>query len=68
MAKKQEKAEKIPVKDLEVGATYRTYVLDLVKILQIDEDRETVVLYNISGAHKQWVSFKNIFLIEKTHG
>ena len=68
MAKKQEKAEKIPVKDLEVGATYRTYVLDLVKILQIDEDRETVVLYNISGAHKQWVAFKNIFLIEKTHG
>ncbi len=66
MAKK-DVTQKIPVGEIEVGATYRTYVKDLVKILDKNEKTEMIILYNISGSHKQWVSFKNIYLIERTH-
>ena len=66
MAKK-EKKEKLPVSEIFEGATYRTYVLDLVKILKKDDEKEEIILYNISGSHKQWISFKNIYLIERTH-
>lgn len=56
---------KIPVNELELDGVYKTYVQELVKILKIDEERQEIVLFNISGAHKQWVGFKNIYLTER---
>ena len=56
---------KIDVKDLEVDATYRNYVKDLCKVLSVDEKTQTVCLYNITGAFKQWILFDNVNLIQK---
>ena len=69
MAKKKngEVSPKIPVKEIEVDGVYRTWVSDIVKIQKIDEDRQTVVLYNITGSFKQWVAFKNIYLTERLY-
>lgn len=64
MAKKKVMT-KIPVNELEVDGVYRSYVQDIVKILEIKKDTETVVLFNISGAHKQWTEFKYINLVER---
>ena len=55
----------IKVEDIEIGNVYRTHVKDLVKILEINEERESILLYNISGSFKQAVDFKNIALVEK---
>ena len=67
MAKKKAAAvtKRIDVKDIEVDGTYKTYVKDIVKILKINEDRKQIILYNISGSHKQWVDFRNIYLVER---
>lgn len=65
MAKKQQSVPKIPVKDMEVDGVYKTYVQEIVKILEINKETETIVLFNISGAHKQWIEFRNIYLIER---
>jgi|AntAceMinimDraft_18_1070375.scaffolds.fasta_scaffold89377_2 hypothetical protein len=68
MARKPKKVKiipRIPVKELEVGCVYKSFVLDLVKILEISEERQTVVIFNITGAYRQWKTFKQINLIEK---
>jgi len=68
MAKKKAElaAEKrIAVKDIVVDGVYKTYVNDIVKVLQINMDREQFVLMNITGSFKQWTDFKNIYLIER---
>ncbi len=68
MAKKKKVktvVKNIPLEDLEVDGTYKSYVGDVVKILKIDEKNKTVVLYNVSGSHKQWTSFNYINLVEK---
>lgn len=66
MAKKVEvNVNRIPVSELEVNCVYKTYVQELVKILEINNERKSICLYNISGAHKQWVDFKNIYLTNK---
>jgi len=64
MAKKKAKAEvpRIPLDEIEVGGTYRNYVKDLVKIQEIDLERNEIRLYNISGSHRMWVSAKHIYL------
>ena len=70
MAKKKAElaAEKrIDVKDIVVDGVYKTYVNDIVKILKINEDRKQFVLMNITGSFKQWVDFKNIYLVEKLY-
>ena len=70
MAKKKAElaAEKrIDVKDIVVDGVYKTYVNDIVKILKINKDREQFVLMNITGAFKQWVDFRNIYLVEKLY-
>ena len=38
------------------GGVYRTHVGDLVKILDIDESRDMLCIFNISDSAKQWVS------------
>lgn len=69
MAKKKKETQKqitkIPVEDLEIDGVYRTYVKDIVKVLEINEQTETVKLYNISGAHRQWTKFKYVNIVEK---
>lgn len=65
--KKAEIAEtkRIPVKDIKVNDIYKTYVNDIVKVTKINEESETITLYNVTGSYNQWISFKHIFLIEK---
>jgi hypothetical protein len=58
-------ATKIEVKDLEVGVTYKNYVQDLCKVLSINETTQTVCLYNITGAFRQWILFNNVNLVQK---
>lgn len=59
------KEELIPVKDLVVNGVYQTWVHDIVKILEINEQTKTVKLYNVSGSHNQWTAFKNINIIKR---
>lgn len=70
MAKRKgmtEKGERIPVEEIEVDGVYKSYVNDIVKILSIHKDRKQIVLYNVTSAHKQWIDFKNIYLISRIH-
>ena len=70
MAKKKAElaAEKrIAVKDIVVDGVYKTYVNDIVKVLKINKDREQFVLMNITGAFKQWVDFRYIYLVERLY-
>jgi mRNA-degrading endonuclease RelE of RelBE toxin-antitoxin system len=64
---KESEFSEIQVKDLEIGGVYQNHVKDLVKVLEINNETKTVLFYNISGAHKQWISFKNIALVEKKY-
>jgi len=59
------KEDIIPVKDLVINGVYQSWVQDIVKILKINESTQTITLYNVSGAHKQWTSFKHINLIKR---
>jgi len=63
--KKETSVERIPLNEIEVGGIYKTFVNELVRIEEIRGKEEKIVLYNLTGAHKQWVDFKHIFLIEK---
>ena len=68
MAKKKSElaAEKrIDIKDIVVDGVYKTYVNDIVKVLKVNEETKQFVLMNITGSHKQWTDFKNIYLIER---
>jgi hypothetical protein len=68
MAKKKEETQelpKIPVEEIELGGVYKTAANDIVKVERIDGESKKIVLYNISGAHRQWIDFKHIYLIEK---
>ena len=70
MAKKNgngniEEKPRIPVSEIVVGGAYKTYVNDIVKILRINEETETITLYNVTGSFKQWTSFKNIYLVKR---
>ena len=69
MAKKKNTNEslapKIPVNEIELGGVYKTYVNELVQVLQINGETNQFLIYNISGAHKQWIDFKYIYLTEK---
>ena len=67
MAKKNENNGKIPVEELKVDGVYKTYVGDIVKILKINNERKEIVLSNVTGAHKQWTSFKNIYIVEQLY-
>lgn len=71
MAKKKDNTEelapKIPLNEIELGGIYKTAVQDIVRVEKIDGGNEKIVLYNISGAHRQWVDFKYIYLVEKIH-
>lgn len=71
MAKKKKdeskQVPKIPVNEIEVGGVYKSGVNDLVRIEKIDEDQQKIVLYNISGSHRQWIDFKHVYLIEKVY-
>jgi len=68
MAKKKNGVTpKIPVSELKINTVYRTYVRDIVKILKINEATKTVVLYNVTGSFRQWVDFKNIYIVEKLY-
>lgn len=71
MAKKKDNTEelapKIPVNEIELGGVYKTAVQDIVRIEKIDGENEKIVLYNISGAHRQWVGFGHIYLTEKLY-
>ena len=70
MAKKKaetDELKKIPVSELEVGGVYKSAVQDLIRIENIDEENQKVVVYNISGAHKIWLDFKHIFMVEKVY-
>jgi len=64
---KEKENNNINVEDIEVGCVYRNYVKDLVKILEINKEKQQILLYNISGSFKQWLAFKNIALIEKLY-
>jgi len=70
MAKKKETQEttnRIPLEEIELGGVYKNYVNDIVKVEKIVGDQEKIIFYNISGAHRQWISFKNVFLVEKVY-
>lgn len=71
MAKKKididELGPKIPVNEIEIGGVYKTAVQDIVRVEKIDGGNEKIVVYNISGAHKQWIDFKHIYLVEKLY-
>jgi hypothetical protein len=62
---KSEEFNFIKIEDIELNTVYRTHVKDLVKVLVIDNEKQKIKLYNISGAHKQWLDFKNVAFIEK---
>lgn len=62
-----EEVEKISVEDIEINGVYKTYVGDIVKILEIDNERECITLMNITGSFKQWIDFKNIFLVRRIY-
>jgi hypothetical protein len=63
--KKAERLVKIPIEEIEVNGVYKTYVNDIVKVLSIDKEKEQFVLMNITGSFKQWIDFKNIFLVTR---
>jgi len=69
MAKKKKEESKqvpkIPVNEIELGGVYKTFVNELVRVDKIDGEKKQIVLYNINGAHKQWIDFQHIYLIEK---
>jgi len=65
MAKKKETVNRIPKEDIMVGGVYRNAVQDIVKVLKIDEIEQRFILFNVSGAHKQFTDFKHIWLTEK---
>lgn len=69
MAKKkvkaQPKVELINPEDLVVNGVYQTWVQDIVKILKINKSQKKIVLYNVSGSHKQWIEFKNISILKR---
>jgi len=70
MAKKKaetDEQKRIPVSELEIGGVYKSAVQDLVRIEKLDEEDQKVVVYNISGAHRMWISMKHIFLVEKVY-
>jgi len=70
MAKKKAELaaeKKIDIKDIVVNGVYKTYVNDIVKILRINKEREEFVLYNVTGSHRQWTSFKHIYLVERLY-
>lgn len=69
MVKKKELIElpPIPINEIELGGVYRAAVNDLVKVEKIDAGNKKVVLYNITGAHKQWVDFRYLHLVEKVY-
>lgn len=57
--------DKIPVEDIQVEGVYKTYVGDIIKVLDINKATKTVTLFNITGSFKQWTEFKNVNLIRK---
>ena len=63
--KPEEKTDFIKVEDIVIDGVYKTHVKDLIKILEINEERKSILLYNISGSFKQIVDFKRIALVEK---
>jgi hypothetical protein len=69
MAKKKSEntveVNRIEPSDIDVGGIYRTYVNDLVRVESFNGETNKFVLYNISGAHRQWIDPANICLIEK---
>lgn len=67
MAKKKKEAQtpKIPVNEIELGGVYKNYVNELVRVEEINTTTNEVVLYNITGSHKQWINFKHVYLVEK---
>ena len=71
MAKKKAntkvKKEKLHLDEIVIGGVYKTYVNDLVKIEQKNDDTEQVVLTNITHAYRQWVSYKNIYLTDRIY-
>jgi hypothetical protein len=62
-----ELAPKIPINQIDLGGVYKTAVQDIVRVESIDGAKNQFVLYNISGAHKQWVDFNNLYLVEKVY-
>ena len=68
--KKEESAEqlpKIPVNEIEIGGVYKSAVQDLVRVESINEETQKIVVYNVSGAHRQWIDFRHIYLVEKVY-
>ena len=64
---KESEFSNIEVRDLEIGAVYQNHVKDLVKVLEINNETKVVLFYNVSGAYRQWIDFKNIALVEKKY-
>ena len=65
MARKKKAKEKIPVEELLVGGTYKTYTGDLVEVRKIDETAEVVTLRNITKSFNLWLPYKHVYLVEK---
>ena len=65
ISEKKEENNFIKVEDITVDGVYRTYVKDLVKIIEINKNRKSISLFNISGSFNQIIDFKNIALVEK---
>ena len=57
----------IPVKDLKIGTLYKTYQKDIVKIEKIDEERQSVVMYNATAQCRQWVDFRHVLITNKIY-
>ena len=51
----------------EINCVYQTHVKDLVKVIKIYDETQTVLLQNISGAFSQRVDIKNLNLVKKIH-
>jgi len=56
---------KIEVKDLKEGTLYQNVGLDIVKIENINYEKELVTVRNITLACRQWIIFKNMYIIRK---
>lgn len=67
IANTEVKKERIPLDEIEVGGVYKSYANDLVKIEEKNDEREQVVLSNITHAFRQWVSYKNIYLVDRIY-
>jgi len=55
----------LPISNLCEGKTYQTHNRDIVKILKIDNNKNLIILKNISQNCKQYTEFRHINFVKE---